>query len=137
MSFCKNPIACRHRKRSLQDDSLDGTYKVYILKWSQFKNFKLVNNSNYYVYITTNPGKTVLYTGVTNDLGRRLIEHYDNKGNKKNFAGKYYCYKLIYYEHYPEVNQAIFREKEIKNLTRRKKLELIKTTNPKLNFLII
>jgi len=94
-------------------------------------------SGNYYVYITTNPGKTVLYTGVTNDLKRRLIEHYNNKGNKKSFAGKYYCYKLIYHEQYPEIKQAITREKEIKNMTREKKVELIKTTNPKLNFLVV
>ena len=42
---------------------------------------------NYYVYITTNPGKSVLYTGVTNDLKRRLYEHYNNKGNKKVMPG--------------------------------------------------
>ncbi len=96
-----------------------------------------MNSGNYYVYITTNPGKTVLYTGVTNDLKRRLQEHYENKGNKKNFAGKYYCYKLIYYEHYPDSNQAIIREKEIKNMTRKKKEELISSENPKWNFLII
>jgi putative endonuclease len=96
-----------------------------------------MNGGNYYVYITTNPGKTVLYTGVTNDLKRRLLEHYENKGNKKNFAGKYYCYKLIYYEHYPDINQAIFREKEIKNMTRLKKEQLISDNNPNWNFLVV
>ena len=51
-------------------------------------------NHNYYVYITTNPHKTVLYTGLTNDLRRRIIEHFNNRGNKNLFAGKYYCYYL-------------------------------------------
>ncbi|MFC2088628.1 GIY-YIG nuclease family protein [Calditrichota bacterium] len=92
---------------------------------------------NYYVYITTNPGKTVLYTGVTNNLQRRLSEHYKNKGNKKSFVGRYYCYKLIYYEHYPDINQAILREKEIKNMSRKKKEQLISTGNPKWSFIII
>lgn len=90
---------------------------------------------NYYVYITTNPGKTVLYTGVTNDLKRRLYEHYKNKGIKKTFVGRYYCYKLIYYEYYPDIKQAILREKEIKNMSRVKKKELISQKNPKWNFI--
>jgi len=92
---------------------------------------------NYFVYITTNPGKTVLYVGVTNDLRLRLQQHYLNKGNKKTFAGRYYCYKLIYYETYSDINQAIEREKEIKNMTREKKEAVIATMNPKWNFLVI
>ncbi len=96
-----------------------------------------MQKGNYYVYITTNPGKTVLYTGVTNDLKRRIYEHHKNKGNKSSFAGRYYCYKLIYYEYFTEINQAIFREKEIKNLNREKKEELVKTKNPQWNFLVV
>jgi putative endonuclease len=69
---------------------------------------------NYYVYITTNPGKKVLYTGVTNDLTRRLQEHYNNRDKTNSFVGKYYCYKLIFYEYHTDINQAIRREKEIK-----------------------
>src|SRR3979409_1680625 len=53
---------------------------------------------HYYIYIVTNPERNVLYTGVTNNLGIRLMEHYANRGNTKTFAGKYYCYNLIYYE---------------------------------------
>ena len=49
----------------------------------------------YYVYILTNPGKTVLYVGITSDVCRRLKEHYNNKGKPNKFAGKYYCYKLL------------------------------------------
>jgi len=96
-----------------------------------------MQKGNYYVYITTNPGKTVLYTGVTNDLKRRIYEHHKNKGNKSSFAGRYYCYKLIYYEYFTEINHAIFREKEIKNLNREKKEELVKTKNPQWNFLVV
>ena len=92
---------------------------------------------NYYVYITTNPGKTVLYVGVTNNLELRLRQHYLNKGNKKTFAGRYYCYKPIYYETYSDINQAIEREKEIKNMTREKKEAIIATVNPRWNFLVI
>ena len=87
-----------------------------------------------YVYILTNPGKNVLYTGVTNNLKRRIREHEKNKGNPGTFTGKYYCYKLIYYETFENPAEAINREKEIKKLSRIKKLELIKEKNPKLNF---
>ena len=90
---------------------------------------------NYYVYIVTNPAKTVLYTGVTNDLDARIAEHYFNRGNPKTFAGKYYCYNLLYQEHYQYVDIAIEREKEIKGWTRKKKLELIKKENPELKVL--
>lgn len=92
---------------------------------------------NYYVYITTNPGKTTLYVGVTNDLRRRIIEHEQERGKDDTFAGKYYCYKLIYYEHFPDINYAILREKEIKRMSREKKEELIATTNPQWHFLRI
>jgi putative endonuclease len=93
--------------------------------------------NNYYVYITTNPGKTVLYIGVTNDLQTRIAKHQKNKGDKRTFAGRYYCYKLVYYEHFPDIKQAIQREKELKKFSRKKKEELIKQKNPNLNFLIM
>jgi putative endonuclease len=67
---------------------------------------------NYFVYITTNPGKTVLYTGVTNDLKRRVHKHNKNMSTKKTFVGRYYCYNLIYYEHYPDINHAIQKKKK-------------------------
>ena len=90
--------------------------------------------NDYYVYITTNPGKTVLYTGVTNDLKRRLFEHYQNRGKKTSFAGRYYCYKLVYFEQFSDINEAIAREKEIKGLNRKKKEKLIANKNPNWNF---
>jgi putative endonuclease len=52
----------------------------------------------YCVYITTNPAKAVLYIGVTNDLARRLGQHYENRGSKETFAGRYFCYNLLYFE---------------------------------------
>ena len=70
---------------------------------------------NYFIYILTNKIKTVLYTGVTNNLKRRLFEHKeDAKGQKKTFAGKYNCYYLVYYERFQLIEHAIKREKEIK-----------------------
>ena len=93
-----------------------------------------MQKGNYYVYITTNPGKTTLYTGVTNDLKLRLQQHYHNRGKKESFAGRYYCYKLVYFETYSDIKQAIRREKEIKDLSREKKKALIASKNPKWNF---
>jgi putative endonuclease len=92
---------------------------------------------DYYVYITTNPRKTVLYVGVTNNLSLRLEQHYENRGNAGPFAGRYYCYKLLYWEHYKYINDAIEREKELKTLTREKKMDLIKSINPDLGFILI
>jgi len=89
----------------------------------------------YYIYITTNPQKKVLYTGVTNDPTRRIIEHWMNRGKDETFAGKYYCYNLIYYECFQYIDKAIAREKEIKGWRRQKKIDLIKTMNPSWTFL--
>ena len=90
----------------------------------------------YHVYIITNQHKSVLYTGVTNYLARRLYEHNLNVfDKKKTFASKYKCRYLLYYEKFTWVHEAIAREKEIKGWRREKKINLIKTINPKLNFL--
>jgi putative endonuclease len=96
-----------------------------------------MKDHQYFVYIICNPGKTVLYTGVTQDLRVRLRQHYENRGNKSSFAGKYYCYKLLYYEVSNDITRAIEREKEIKLWTRAKKEALINSMNPKWNFLVI
>lgn len=89
---------------------------------------------NFYVYILTNKAKTVLYTGVTNNLRRRLEEH-NEKLNPNSFTAKYNLNYLIYYEKYGWIQQAIAREKEIKLLRRDLKLELIKELNPNMEFL--
>ncbi len=89
----------------------------------------------YYVYIVTNYKKTVLYTGVTNNLAQRVIEHYLNKGNTKTFTGRYAAFYLLYYESTKYINDAIAREKEIKNFTRKRKEELINSFNPHWKFL--
>jgi putative endonuclease len=92
-------------------------------------------NHNYFVYIITNPKKSVLYTGVTNDLSNRLHEHFANKGNKSTFAGRYFCFNLLYFEQFDQIEHAIAREKEIKGWTREKKEALIKSMNPDWRFL--
>lgn len=69
---------------------------------------------SYFVYILTNAARTVLYTGVTNNLRRRLEEHRaDAQAAKKSFASAYTCFYLVYWEHFQYVTQAIAREKEI------------------------
>jgi putative endonuclease len=97
---------------------------------------KPIGTHNYFVYITTNKNRTVLYTGVTNNLPYRLEQHEeDAKTIKKSFAGKYNCYHLIYYEHFNYIQHAIDREKEIKGWVRRKKEKLINKFNPEWKFL--
>ncbi len=92
-------------------------------------------SKNYFVYILTNVNNTVLYTGITNNLERRTIEH-ALKINKNGFAEKYNCEKLVYYEQTTDVKIAIEREKKIKGLTRFKKFQLIKNFNPELKDLL-
>jgi len=94
-----------------------------------------MKNYNYYVYITTNPKKTTLYIGVTNNLPRRLEEHFKVRGKKSSFVGRYHCYNLIYFERYENIDDAIKREKEIKKWRREKKEILIKNLNPEWKFL--
>ena len=84
----------------------------------------------FYVYILTNPRKTTLYVGFTNNLTQRLVQHEENKGNPVTFAGRYFCHKLVYYEVHQYVNNAIAREKEIKKWSRKKKEDLINGMNP-------
>ena len=94
-----------------------------------------MNQHKYYVYITTNDTCNVLYTGMTNDLARRIQEHVENKGKPETFAGKYCCYNLIYWESHQYVLRAIDREKELKKWRREKKEALIREFNPEMRFL--
>jgi putative endonuclease len=81
----------------------------------------------YYIYIMTNSSRT-LYTGVTDDLVRRVYEH----KNKliKGFTQKYNITRLVYYEITSDIQAAIQREKQIKGWLRRKKIALIEAANP-------
>jgi putative endonuclease len=82
---------------------------------------------SFYVYIMTNKWHTVLYTGVTNDIIRRVYEH----KNKlvKGFTEKYNVDKLVYYKQLGTAAEAIAEEKRIKGWTRQKKINLINTLN--------
>ncbi len=85
-----------------------------------------------FVYILTNKTKTTLYTGVTNDLKRRITEHQEGKSG---FTNKYNCHYLIYFEEHQTPQNAISREKEIKKWRREKKEKLINSLNPSWDFL--
>jgi putative endonuclease len=81
----------------------------------------------YYVYIMTNKNNTVLYTGVTNDLKRRVCQH--KAKLVKGFTKKYNVDKLVYFEVFADAYYAISREKQIKGGPRRKKIDLINSMN--------
>ena len=82
----------------------------------------------YYVYILTNQHKTTLYTGITNNLLRRVEEHKGGAGGV--FSRKYHLNRLVYYEIYRDVRAAIAREKQIKGGSRSRKVNLINSLNP-------
>lgn len=81
------------------------------------------------VYILTNFTNTVLYTGITNNLPRRVYEHKEKL--EEGFTQKYNVNKLVYFEVFENPEAAIKREKAIKNLVRRKKNALVEKMNPK------
>ena len=86
-----------------------------------------------YVYILTNKYRTTFYIGVTANLSKRLEEHYDETASK--FTKKYNIKDLIYFEVFSDIEQAISREKQLKNWHKAWKLNLIKTVNPTLKTL--
>jgi len=92
--------------------------------YSRYINMK----ESYWIYIMINKNNTVNYTGVTNDLIRKVWEH----KNKifKGFTSKYNINKLVYFEEYYDILEALRREKQIKGWTNKKKMDLIKTINP-------
>ncbi len=87
-----------------------------------------MGGKQYCVYILTNSRHTVLYTGVTNNLQRRTLEHKEGKGG--GFTKRYNANILVYYECGDDINIAIAREKQIKAGSRKKKIELISCMNP-------
>ncbi len=84
-------------------------------------------DKQYYVYIMTNSTNTVTYTGVTNDLKRRVYEHKNNLG--KGFTTMYNINKLVYYEIFGDAENAITREKQIKAGSRKAKVALVNDMN--------
>lgn len=81
------------------------------------------------IYILTNKHHTVLYTGVTSDVNKRIWQH-RNKEFLTSFTSKYNCDKLVYYENFIRIEEAIAREKQIKGGSRKAKEKLINNFNP-------
>ncbi len=94
-----------------------------------------MNTKTYYIYIATNKYNKVLYTGVTRSLLKRMGEHRE-RIYKNSFTSKYNINKLIYYEVFEDIYNAISREKQIKAGSRKKKLKLINKLNPEWRDLI-
>jgi putative endonuclease len=88
----------------------------------------MVQKKYYFIYLLTNKNNTVIYTGVTNDLLRRIAEH--KAKSIPGFTQKYNIDKLVYFESFESVELAIAREKQIKAGSRMKKIELIDSMNP-------
>ena len=82
----------------------------------------------YHVYILTNEHNHVLYTGVTNDLKRRVSDH--KRRSRTGFTRMYNATKLVYYEVFSLPETAIMREKQLKGGSRKKKVDLINSRNP-------
>ena len=89
----------------------------------------MIKNYTYYVYILASKRNGTLYIGVTNNLFSRMLQH-KLKTNKNNFTAKYNTDKLVYYEEYQNIQDAIVREKELKKYKRQWKIELIEKDNP-------
>jgi putative endonuclease len=84
--------------------------------------------NRYYTYMLTNKGNNVLYTGMTNDLERRMREH--REGLNEGFTNRYNCHKLVWFDIHSKPMDAIRREKQIKGWIRAKKDDLINEMNP-------
>ena len=82
-----------------------------------------------WVYLMTNVHHTTLYVGVTSNLNQRVIQH-QTKKYPKSFTARYNLSKLVYFETYPSIQEAIAREKQIKGRSRQYKIELIQSVNP-------
>ena len=89
----------------------------------------MASAKTYYIYMMTNKTRTVLYTGVTNSLLRRVWQH--REGRIAGFASRYNCDCLVYHESFRDIRNAIAREKQIKGWRREKKNALVADLNPK------
>ena len=90
-----------------------------------------MKSKQYYVYLMMNPADTVIYTGVTNNLIRRVFEHKSKLVD--GFSRKYNLTKLVYFECFFDPESAINREKQIKAGSRKKKIDMIIKDNPEFN----
>jgi len=82
----------------------------------------------YFVYILTNKANTALYVGVSSDIQNRILEHKNKM--YKGYTAKYSCDKLVYFEQFQWIDDAIAREKQLKSGSRQRKIDLIVAANP-------
>ena len=90
----------------------------------------MINVRVFYVYILSNQTNTTIYTGLTNDLARRLDEHRRHM-DPKSFTARYHVTKLVYFEQNESIHAAIEREKQIKGWNRKRKNALVQSMNPR------
>jgi putative endonuclease len=88
----------------------------------------VLRDYDFWIYIVTNRNHSVLYIGGKNSVSRRTWQH--REGTGANFPALYQCKKLIYYEHYRDIRDAIARESQLKKWSRAKKVTLINRMNP-------
>lgn len=115
----------RRAGHSVQEDGLNVIARSPDVIGTTWQSLSM--DKQYYVYIMSNATDTVTYTGVTNDLYRRIYEHKNKLG--EGFTAKYNIKKLVYYEIYQDIESAILREKKIKSGSRKDKVELVNTMN--------
>ena len=89
----------------------------------------------YFIYLITNNKRTVLFAGMTNDLGEELTSLYQKKGSKKSFPTKNNCYQLVYFEKSEVAHLALSRLKEMREMNRQEQENLIRSINPMWKFL--
>ena len=82
----------------------------------------------YFIYVMSNTSNSTIYVGVTNNIERRVLEH--RTPDTKSFTTRYHCHKLVYYEEYSSIDEAISREKQIKSWSRSRKDKMIDLMNP-------
>ena len=122
----------RHPERSAGGEAGEAQSRDPVevpIRWAAFGPHSDPHPGDYSVYILTNKRRTVLYIGITNDLGKRLSEH---ALGGSEFTRKHNATVLVFYEGFPDAVQAIAREKQLKRWSRGKKLALIGTQNPEL-----
>lgn len=102
-----------------------------IPRYREARNIQLGFMKSYFVYVTSNTNLSVFYTGVTNNLARRIYEHKHKL--IPGYTSKYNLDKLLYFEESFDAYQAIVREKQIKKYSQKKKIDLIQKQNPRMN----
>ncbi|MCK5580207.1 MAG: GIY-YIG nuclease family protein [Candidatus Omnitrophica bacterium] len=127
LGICWYNICYCHCEEATKLSSRRGNLLLWKNKDAVFYGACELVEKQYYIYITTNRNNTVLYVGVTNDLQRRVYEHKEKL--TEGFTKKYNVNRLVYYEVFEDIENAIIREKQINGGSRAKKIKLIESIN--------